>query len=78
MKKPKPLVMTKMKQENYAQKLSKKCCNLFMKPLMRNKIHLFIAGRTIKTDKRHIELKVNAAAPDPAAPSNYILSIIFI
>ena len=78
MKKPKPLVMIKMKQENYAQKLSKKRCIMFVKPLMANKIQLFTAGRTIKTDKRHIELKVNAAAPDPAAPSNYILSIIFI
>jgi hypothetical protein len=67
-----------MKQENYAQKLSKKRRVLFLNPLTGNKILLFSA-RKIKTEnKRHIEIKESAANPISAASSNYILSIIFI
>jgi len=70
--------MTKMKQENYAQKLSKSRRVLFLNPLIGNKILLFSAGRIKTENKRHIEMKESAANPIPAASSNHILSIIFI
>lgn len=68
----------KMKQKNYAQKNEKMRCILILNPLpvCKNKR---LATAMIKTKyKRRIELKGNADAPDPAASSNYILSIIFI
>ena len=70
--------MTKMKQENYAQKLSKSRRVLFLNPLIGNKILLFSASRIKTENKRHIEMKEIAANPIPAASSNHILSIIFI
>ena len=45
-------------------------------PVYKNK-RLATAMITTKYE-RHIEMKRNAAAPNPAASSNYILSIILI
>ena len=68
--------MIKMKQENYAKKQNKKCSILFVKPLTGTKLKLFSAGRIKTENKKHIELRKNAAISIPSASSNYILSII--
>lgn len=62
--------MIKMKQENYAQKMKKMRCILFLNPFPANKNRRLTIGTTNTKYKRHIELKGNAAAPDPAASSN--------
>jgi hypothetical protein len=68
--------MMKMKQENYAQKMKKMRCILFLTPFPVNKSKRLATALITTKYKRHIELKGNAAAPNPAASSNYILSII--
>lgn len=70
--------MMKMKQDNYAQKMKKMRCILIPNPLAVNKNNRLVPMLITTKYKRHIELKRNAAAPHPAASSNYILSIIFI
>jgi hypothetical protein len=68
--------MMKMKQENYAQKMKKMRYILLLNPLSLNKNNRLATAMITTKYKRHIELKGNAAAPNPAASSNYILSII--
>ena len=68
--------MIKMKQKNYAQKMKKMRCILSLNPFSVNKNKRLAIDMTKTKYKRHIEMKGNAAAPDPAASSNYILSII--
>ena len=68
--------MMKMKQENYAQKMMKKRCILFLNPLPANKNNRLAPALIKAKYKRHIELEGSVAAPNPAASSNYILSII--
>jgi hypothetical protein len=75
--KTEPPVMTKMQQENYARKQGDQRYFLPLNPLMGIKIQLFVTRKVKTEDKKHIELRENAATPIPAASSNYILSIIF-
>jgi hypothetical protein len=70
--------MMKMKQENYAQKIKKMRFILYLNPLTVNKNNRLAHALPTTTNKRHIELEGNAAAPHPAVSSNYILSIIFL
>lgn len=70
--------MIKMKQENYARKMKKMRCILFLNILTANKMRRFLTRRMKTRHNRHIEQKSNAATPNPAASSNYILSIILI
>jgi len=70
--------MIKMKQENYAQKMKKIRCILIPNPLPVYKNKRLATAMITTKYKRHIEMKRNAAAPNPAASSNYILSIIFL
>jgi len=70
--------MMKMKQENYAQKMTKMTSILFLDPLPVNKSNRLAPVRKTTKYKRHIGLKGNATNPIPVASSNYILSIIFI
>jgi hypothetical protein len=76
--KPEPPVMMKMKQENYAQKMQKMRCILTLNPFPVNKNKRLATALITTKHKRHIAMKRNAAAPYPAASSNYILSIIFL
>jgi len=70
--------MTKMKQENYAQKMKKIRSILFLIPLPVNKNNRLAPALITTKYKRHIELKENATYLIPAASSNYILSIILL
>jgi hypothetical protein len=76
--KPEPPVMIKMKQENYAQKMKKIRCIFIPNPLPVYKNKRLATAMITTKYERHIEMKRNAAAPNPAASSNYILSIIFL